>query len=283
MKSVVVTGVSTGIGRATAQVLTRKGFHVFGSLRKPADMDALRTDLGQNFTPFLFDVTDEESVSRAAQIVREQLGGHTLAGLVNNAGIALAGPLLHQPMEEVRQQMEVNVIGPLTVTRKFASLLGTDRSLQGDPGRIVNIGSASGRIGAPFVGAYAASKHALEGLSESLRRELLLYGIDVILIGPGPVVTPMWDKAEASDVTAYAKTDYSQVLPIFRDYAIQHGRRGFPPERVANVVWKALTVKNPRVRYAVVPQRFLNWTLPMALPRRFVDKLIGRRLGLLRK
>src|SRR5271165_3413624 len=203
LKSVVVTGASTGIGWGTVKVLAEKGCHVFGSVRKQSDADRLRKEFGSRFTPLLMDVTDDDAVRQAAALVAEALGRETLAGLVNNAGIAVPGPLLHLKAEEYRHQLEVNLIAPLVVTQAFAPLLGTDRSRQGQPGRIVNISSVGGKLGAPFLGAYVASKHGLEGMSQSLRRELLLYGIDVIVIGPGSVATPIWDKAEADDFSRY--------------------------------------------------------------------------------
>ena len=190
MKSVVVTGVSTGIGHAAAKVLAQKGFHVFGSVRKEADAERLKKELGDRFTPLIFDVTDEAAIRRAAEEVRAALKGETLAGLVNNAGIAVSGPLIEVDPDDFRKQMDVNVTGPFLVTQAFAPLLGTDKSLKGEPGRIVNISSVGGIRAMPFIGPYAASKFAIEGFSEALRRELMLFGIRVVVIGPGPVKTP---------------------------------------------------------------------------------------------
>jgi NAD(P)-dependent dehydrogenase (short-subunit alcohol dehydrogenase family) len=177
-KSVVVTGASTGIGWGIAKVLVAQGFQVYGSVRRPDDGLRLQREFGSGFTPLLMDVTDELAVRSAAATVAEQLGRTTLTGLINNAGIAVAGPLLHLPLTEYRRQLEVNLIGPLLVTQAFAGLLGTDRDRPGPPGRIINISSVAGKLGVPFLGAYVASKHGLEGMSESLRRELLLYGIE---------------------------------------------------------------------------------------------------------
>jgi NAD(P)-dependent dehydrogenase (short-subunit alcohol dehydrogenase family) len=283
MRSVVVTGVSTGIGWGTTKVLIRNGLHVFGSVRKQADADRLVQEFGNTFTPLLFDITDEAAIQAAAGLVRERLGGATLFGLVNNAGIATAGPLLHQPIEEFRHQIEVNLVGQLIVTRAFLPSLGTDRTLKGRPGRIVNVSSVGGKVAAPFLGAYAASKHALEGLSESLRRELLLYGIDVIIVGPGAVATPIWDKAEQIDTAAYAHTEYADILRRFGEYFVQEGRKGFPPERIGATIFTALAARSPRVRYAVVPQPFRNWIVPRLLPRRLVDAVLARSLGLMRR
>src|SRR5205085_1765114 len=146
---------------------------VFGSVRKQADADRLKMQFGANFTPLTFDVTDEPAVTTAAREVREALNGETLAGLVNNAGIAVAGPALELPIDEFRRQLDVNVIGPVIVTQAFGPLLGADRSLRGPPGRIVMISSVAGLNGNPLMAPYAMSKHAIEGLSESLRRELM--------------------------------------------------------------------------------------------------------------
>jgi NAD(P)-dependent dehydrogenase (short-subunit alcohol dehydrogenase family) len=283
MRSVVVTGVSTGIGWGTARVLIRNGLHVFGSVRKQAVADRLAQEFGSAFTPLLFDITDEPAIQAAALLVRERLGGATLFGLVNNAGIATAGPLLHQPIEEFRHQIEVNLVGQLIVTRAFLPLLGTDRVLKGQPGRIVNVSSVGGKVAAPFIGAYAASKHGLEGLSESLRRELLIYGIDVIIVGPGAVATPIWDKAAQIDTAAYTHTEYADILRRFGEYFVQEGRKGFPPERIGATIFTALTAHSPRVRYAVVPQPFRNWIVPRLLPRRLVDVVLARSLGLTRR
>src|SRR6202044_825313 len=170
MQSVVITGASTGIGFAAAKLLLARGFRVFGSVRKQADGDRLKNEFGANFIPLVFDVTDEAAVFAAAREVRSALNGETLAGLVNNAGIAVAGPLLEISADQFRRQMEVNVIGPVIATQAFGPLLGSDPSLKGRKGRIVMISSVAGKSGNPLASPYAASKHAIEGLSESLRR-----------------------------------------------------------------------------------------------------------------
>ncbi len=279
MKSVVVTGVSTGIGWGTAKVLMQKGFRVFGSVRKQGDAERLSKEFGENFIPLIFDVTDETGVQAAARRVREQLNGETLFGLVNNAGIAVPAPLIHQPTDDFRHQLEVNLVSVLIVTKAFVPLLGSDRSLHGRPGRIINISSVGGKNGGPFLGAYAASKHGLEGFSESLRRELMLYGIDVIIVGPGSVATPIWDKAEEVDLSSYADTDFVAAATRVQNFMIRDGRRGYPPEKVGEVVWHALTTSRPHVRYSVVPGSSFNRIVQMLLPKRVVDNLIAKNLG----
>lgn len=283
-RSVVVTGASTGIGLAITAVLNGKGFHVFGTVRNEKDASRLKQQFPSGFTPLLMDVTDQDAVERAAHLTRAALGNRRLFGLVNNAGVAVSGPLLHLTANDLRRQMEINLIGPFTVTKAFAPLLGTEKDRTGAPGRIVQISSVAGKFSPPFLGPYAASKHALEAMSASLRRELLLYGIDVIVIGPGAVVTPIWDKAETGpDVDRFRSTDYGSIIEGFSKYFITEGRKGLPPERIGEAVHTALTVLSPKVRYAVVPQPFKNWTLPRLLPDRIMDRLIGKQSGLIPK
>jgi NAD(P)-dependent dehydrogenase (short-subunit alcohol dehydrogenase family) len=282
MQSVVVTGVSTGIGWAATKVLIERGFRVFGSVRKPQDAERLSKDFGENFSPLLFDVTDEPAVQAAAAQVRERLNGETLAGLVNNAGIAVPAPLMHLSTDEFRHQLEVNLVSVLIVTKAFLPLLGTDRSRQGRPGRIVNISSTSGKFGFPFVGAYVASKHGLEGFSESLRRELMLYGIDVIIVAPGAIATPIWDKAEQLDLSIYAGTEYVEPARHVQKFMVQSGRNGLPAERVGEIIWQALTSPKPRVRYALAPGSFLSRILPMIMPKRIVDRVVAKNLRLIK-
>jgi len=279
----LVTGASTGIGRAAVKVLTARGWRVFAGVRKPADADSLRNEFGDKVVPLLIDVTDTAAVRAGADEIRAKLGGRTLKGLVNNAGMAIGGPLALQPLEEIRRVFEVNLFGAITVSQAMIPLLGADRSLTGEPGRIVNITSVGGKIAAPFLGDYAMSKHALEAFSESLRRELMIYGIDVIAIGPGSVATPIWDKAEQSDVTAYAHSDYAEPLKRFLHEFIKSGRKGLPPERIGEAIYLALTTPKPKVRYAVVPEKFVNWTLPSLLPKRTIDGIMAKRFGLTRR
>jgi len=224
-KSVVITGVSSGIGWGTAKVLIGHGIRVFGSVRKQSDADRLSREFGPLFSPLILDVTDESAIRSAAAQVEERMGGMKLWGLVNNAGIAVPGPLLHLPLALFRQQLEVNLVGHLATIQAFAPSLGTDARFSGAPGRIVNISSVGGKIGPPFLGAYVAAKHALEGLSETLRRELILYGIDVIIVGPGSVATPIWDKAETADLPQAG--DYAEAMTRFKTYMIAEGRTYF--------------------------------------------------------
>jgi NAD(P)-dependent dehydrogenase (short-subunit alcohol dehydrogenase family) len=281
MRSIVITGVSTGIGLASAQRLIDAGFRVYGSVRKQADADRVASQLGDAFTPLLFDVTDREAVDRAASEVGAELGDGTLAGLVNNAGIAVSGPLLYLDPAEMRRQLEVNLLGVLHVTQAFAPLLGVDDKRIGHPGRIVNISSVAGQRALPFLGPYAASKHALEGFSEALRRELLLFGIDVIVIGPGPVRTAIWDKADESDMSAFSETPYAPMIERFSGLFVAQGKKGLPASDLGELVFQALTLKKPKVRYTAMQAGLVERLVTRFAPKRQLDHMIAKAFGLL--
>lgn len=271
MKNIVVTGASTGIGWAVCKTLAEKGFRVFGSVRKEEDGARLTGELGA--TPLLLDVTDADSIARAAQTLRAQLGGEPLHALINNAGIAIPGPLLYMPPEKFRRQMAVNLTGPFLVNQAFVPLMGAGA-------RIVMMSSVGGRTAMPFLGAYSASKFALEGMAEALRRELMLLGIDVIVIAPGAVATPIWDKGEEMDRSLFAQTPYAAPLRLLGDLMPQAGRSGLPPERIGALVHKVLTIAHPRTRYTITPEPARHLLLRF-LPKRVADRLIAKMLGLL--
>jgi NAD(P)-dependent dehydrogenase (short-subunit alcohol dehydrogenase family) len=282
-KDVVITGVSTGIGRETTRLFLSKGYRVFGSVRKQTDADRLQKEMGDRYVPLIVDVTDADAIQRAREKVEAMLGSNRLAGLVNNAGIVVSGPLLYLRPSEFRRQLEANMVGPLMVTQGFAPLLGTDVKRTGPVGRIVNISSTVAKVVPPFLGAYAASKWGLEGMSEALRRELMLFGIDLVIIEPGAVNTAMYDKGETEDLSEFKTTPYWGAIENFQRYIVAEGRKGLPPERLAKAVYVALTAAKPKTRYAVVPQRLKNWTLPRLLPDRVVDKAIAKQMGFVKK
>jgi NAD(P)-dependent dehydrogenase (short-subunit alcohol dehydrogenase family) len=281
-KDVVVTGVSTGIGWGTTKVLVAKGFRVFGSVRKQADADRLQKEFGDGFVPLMMDITNADAVHQAAQKVGSMIGDRNLIGLVNNAGIVVSGPLLYLRPSEYRRQLEVNMISPLVVTQAFAPLLGTDKKRQGPPGRIVNITSSGAKIPIPLLGAYGASKSGLEGMSDVLRLELMLYGIDLVMIEPGFVNTTMYDKGEKEDLTEFEPTEYWNAVRNFQKFIVAEGRKGFSPERLGEAVHLALSTAKPKARYAVIRQRFKNWTLPRLLPARMLDSVVAKQLGFIK-
>jgi NAD(P)-dependent dehydrogenase (short-subunit alcohol dehydrogenase family) len=278
--SAVITGVSTGIGYATAKLLVERGFQVFGSVRSEADAERIAREFGPNYYALIMDVTDETAVRRSADTVREKLGQNRLFALINNAGIEMTGPLAYLPLDRFRLQLEVNLIGVLSVTQAFLPLLGTDPQRIGNPGKIINISSALGRLAVPFVGAYCASKFGLEALSDSLRREMMMFGIDVIVVEPGAIVTPIWEKAEGKLLQDFPNTPYQRSLTKFVETAMKSGREGFPATKVAELIARILATKRPKARYTIIPKRFVEYTIPRLLPTRMLDYLMGKYLGI---
>lgn len=278
MKNIVVTGVSTGIGYATTEELLRRGYYVYGSVRKQEDADRLQDAFGTSFTPLLFDVTDHEAIRSAVQLVAAAIGENGLAALINNAGIVIPGPLMHTPLKDFRAQFEVNLFGLLDVTQQFLPLLGARQDAPFAPGRIVNISSVSGRIAYPFMGGYAASKHALEALSDSLRRELMLYGVDVIVVEPGTTRTPIKDKY-TDQIQLYEETDYGVVFAGLEEQLAERESSGLPVEKVVEVICQAVESERPKTRYPVPRKRFTSWLIPLWLPDRWLDRMTASRLG----
>jgi len=270
---VLITGVSTGIGYAAAVDLAGRGYHVFGSVRTQADADRLQAEIPTHFTPLLFDVTDETAVRAAIARLTQLVGENGLVALINNAGISVPGPLAHISLADFRQQLEVNVVGLLAVTQACLPLL------KKRPGRIINISSVSGKIVYPFMGAYAASKHAVEALSDALRRELMLYGIEVIVVEPGTTRTPIVGKF-AAQVMKYGETDYGRFLAGLAEQVEKREKSAMPVARVTAVIRAALESQSPKTRYPVPRKWFTGWLLPRLLPDRWFDRLIARQLGL---
>jgi NAD(P)-dependent dehydrogenase (short-subunit alcohol dehydrogenase family) len=272
---VVITGASSGIGRAAAGHLSDLGFDVFAGVRSDEDAERLRA---AGLRPLRIDVTDAGSIATAREEVEAAAGG-ALAGLVNNAGVAVTAPVEVMPVEALRRQLEINVVGQAAVTQALLPLLRAGR------GRIVNVSSIGGRVALPLMGAYAASKFALEALSDSLRRELRGQGMRVVVIEPGGVKTPIWDKgAEEADrlvagASPEARERYGSLERALRAEAQKIAtERGLPPEAVAEVIGKALTARRPRTRYLVGGDAKSRALVARFLPDRALDGLIGRAL-----
>ena len=273
--TVLVTGASTGIGEATALHLKELGFDSIGAVRKEEDAERLRS---HGLRTVKLDVTDQASISAA----RAELGDAPLAGLVNNAGIAVAGPLEFLPLDQLRLQLEINLVGQVAVIQQFLP------SLRAGHGRIVNVSSIGGRVALPFTGAYHASKFGLEGLSDSLRRELTPLGVDVCVIEPGSIATPMWERGrEHAESTTAGLSDevteaYGADVGAALDAATRTGERGLEPDRVARVVERALTARRPRPRYVVGADARGMILAQAALPTRLFDRIMRRAMGLRR-
>ncbi|MFN3608200.1 MAG: SDR family oxidoreductase [Hyphomonas sp.] len=279
-RALLVTGASTGIGEAAARHMAARGWTVFAGVRSQKDADALLGATG-DLRPIILDVTKPDQVAASVQTIGAALGNRRLAGILNNAGIAKMGPLAIQPLEDFEAHFAVNVFGMLRVTQAFVPLLGGDPAREGPPGRIVTITSVGGKIAAPFLGAYTATKHANEAMTDTLRRELAIYGIDAIAIGPGSVKTPIWDKAEKDNEDGlYAGSDWAASLKRFEDAMLKGGKTGLPPQTIAEVVEHALSSASPKARYAPVPDKLTNFTIASRLPKRWLDKIFIKRFGL---
>ena len=279
-RPVVVTGASSGIGAACVKVLAQEGLTPIPMVRKDRDLDDLATQIG--FRPFglVADVTDRASLLAAADMLKEELGPHgALFGLVNNAGVAPPGPLMFQDFDQWQHVMDVNCFGVVRCMQAFGPLLGVRDDHGHSPGRVVNITSIAGQVGWPYLSAYSASKHAVEALSDSARRELIPYGVDVIIVGPGAVKTPIWGKANQYDLSRYDGSPYAGNLAKFVRSIEKDGEKGLDADVIGRVVLRALTVRNPKPRYAPVPNPLFGWLLPRFLPKRWLDALMARALG----
>lgn len=274
-KHILITGVSTGIGYGTAKELIRRNYTVLGSVRKQEDAQRLQSEFGDRFIPLLFDVTDQEAIDKAVEEVKKHLNGEGLGGLINNSGISVAGPVEHLDINRVINNFNVNVFGIFRVTKAFLPLLGTAPDHPTLPGRILNISSVAGKMCAPYLSPYTGTKHAVEGISHCLRRELLPYGIDVIIIGPGPIQTPIWDKGSLDE---YKNTRYIASLYKFFTQFISSGKEGMPLEECARQIADAFEKDKPKTRYAIVKDKFKTWTLPQWMPDRTVDSFFLKNM-----
>jgi NAD(P)-dependent dehydrogenase (short-subunit alcohol dehydrogenase family) len=267
-----------GIGATCALHFDRLGFRVFATVRREQDAENLKRQASERLTPVLCDVTDSAMIEDLRRTITRETGDAGLAGLVNNAGIACSSPLEIIPLDVFRMQFEVNVFGPLAITQALLPLLRQGR------GRVVNMSSMSGRVTMPMLGAYAASKHALESLSDALRIELAPWGIPVSVIEPGAIATPIWTRSAVASKKCLEKIPeesvglYAQLIHAMTRISAKAGEGAIPPERVARAVEHALTVKRPRTRYLVGRDAKLMAYLMQPLPDRLRDWIIIRML-----
>jgi NAD(P)-dependent dehydrogenase (short-subunit alcohol dehydrogenase family) len=278
--AVVITGASTGIGEATALRLDKAGFAVYAGVRREEDGERLRAQASAALMPLLIDVTSQETIDAAAKTVAERAAGRGIAGVVNNAGITVPGPLEFLPIDRIRQQFEVNVFGQLAVTQAFMPLIRTGK------GRIVNIGSISGRLATPFVGPYSASKFSMEAFSDALRLELRPWDIKVALVEPGSIATPIWQRSldRADEIEREIGPDdtamYKKQVDAMRVAARELESRGIAADKVAQAVEHALTAKRPKTRYLVGNDARLQAVLAKWAPDRLKDRLIAMQMKL---
>ena len=283
-RNALVTGCSTGIGRATALTLLQRGWRVFATVRRREDAEALTQAAGQapGLVPVLLDVTEDASVEQGCAQVREALGGETLHGLVQNAGVANIGPLEVMPVDFFARQLEVNLTGVLRVTQALLPLMRQGEAPQGSR-RIVMISSINGQVGTPLGGAYCASKFGLEGMSDTLRRELLPQDIDVVIVEPGAIETAIWETSKRRAEGIMPQLETHPAMPLYRkfiDSMMERVKRiekqAIPAERVAAVVRNSLERSRPAVRVRVGNDAVIGYLLQRILPTRLFDKLIVR-------
>lgn len=280
MKNIVITGVSTGIGYGAAKKFCNEDFRVYGSVRKQSDAERLKKELGEKFIPLIFDVTDRSALLDVAGRVSKMLNGRILDGLINNAGIAVSGPLMHVNMDDLRYQLEVNVIAVMAVTQAFLPMLGADKNNKALTGRIINMGSISGKLSFPFLGPYSASKYALEGITDALRRELQLYGIKVVLLEPGPVKTAIWGKVDTEAWERLKQTDFFDAASKFNEFFSGEGGKGIEPDDFSNRLFKIFMAPNPKTRYVITKNKWQMYSIPRLLPDKMIDKAVGKQFGL---
>jgi NAD(P)-dependent dehydrogenase (short-subunit alcohol dehydrogenase family) len=277
MRAAVVTGSSTGIGRASALALARESFTVFAGVRRPEDGEALVAAAEGELEPLALDVAEGASIAAAAERVREATEGR-LTGLVNNAGIVVPAPVEAVDLDELRRQLEVNVVGQVAVTQAFLPMI------RAAGGRVVLMSSIGGRMSFPHLSPYNASKHALEAIGDSLRQEMRQFGVEVAIVEPGSVATPFWGKGHAEAPKARAAMGpellelYGPELDQVEAAALKTATRGVPPERVAGAVVHALTAARPKTRYVVGADAKIQAQLRRLLPDRVLDRLIAREL-----
>jgi len=279
VRSVLVTGASTGIGRATALRLDGSGWRVFAGVRKEADAESLRGEASPNLVPVILDVTDPEQIAAAAESIERETDGGRLDGLVNNAGVAVPGPLETIPLEDLRHQLEVNLIAYVAVTQAMLPLVRRAE------GRIVFLASIGGRIAFPFGGPYHASKFATEAIGDVFRQELRPWGIEVAIIEPGSIDTPIWGRGQdkAAEIEARSpRTNllYGAAIAKFRKVIEDTAERGIPPEKVAKAISHALESKRPKTRYLVGLDAKAQARIQPFIPTRLFDRIVARQLNL---
>ena len=279
-KSILITGCSTGIGAALVLEYLKQGFLVFGSIRDQKMEPLLKEKYGKNFIPLVFDVTNYSQISKAYKKIKLTLKGANLGILINNAGIAQLGPVEHISSEEFDLHFRTMVLGAFNCVQIFLPLLGTQNRLT--PGKVINISSGGGSIGQPFMASYCSSKHALEGFSESLRRELLIYGIKVIIIAPRAFKTAIWEKSNLDKrASEFRKTVYSQAFNKFTGFIKDTSKKGQDVEVLAQKIYKISTLTKPKVKYSMGPSG-LQFFLIRVLPKKLIDKILGKYFLLIR-
>lgn len=280
MKTVLITGASTGIGWDSVRALVEKGYRVVATVRTEDDVSRLKQYFHDQVMPIVLDLTRLDHITDLPQILLERYQIKNLDGLVNNAGIAQAGPFLDQDFSVIESTIQINVLAVMKITQVLLPMLGATLQANQKPGTIVNISSISGTGGAPFLAAYAASKHAIEGFSDALRKELMIFGIKVVVIGPGSIKTPIWNKGFKKIQYRYEKSIYAKPFAKFIAIALSESETALDVTAVSSLVLKSFEDPSPAFRYAPIPRPLTNWYIPKILPKRLFNYLTAKALGL---
>ena len=275
-KNILITGASSGIGADAARVLIANGFRVIATVRKTEDETRLIEMYGEKIKVLRIDLGELQEIEKLPDLIKQKLGIEELHGLLNNAGVALAAPFALQQFTEIQEIIKINVLAVMKVTQVLLPMMKSGS-------RIVNISSVAGKNAAPFLAIYAASKHAIEGFSEAIRKEFILLGIKVMIVAPGSIKTPIWKKGFDVIKETYKQSIFAQPFERFMKIAQNSERNALDVSVVSADILHAFTAAEPKVRYAPIPNRFSNWYLPMIIPTKCYDYLTAKTLGLLPK
>lgn len=278
MKYIFITGVSTGIGYEAMKILINHGCHVIGTVRYEEDAIRLKTTFGENCTILLFDVRDQNKMDMEMKLIKPLLHKHGLSCLINNAGMAVPGPLQYLSEEDFEMQLDVNVKSVRRITNALLPYLGTDKNNFVKPGKIINISSISGLFNAPFNGAYCISKHALESMTDIYRRELAMFGIQVIAIEPGPIKTEIWRKNLGS-LDKFQHTEYGEILLSANKMIENAERSALDVEVISKLILEIYQSPKPKTRYLVHRKKFMFRILSSWLPDRWADRLVAKAIA----
>ena len=278
MKTILVTGASSGIGWDTVRCLSENNFRVIATVRSKTDFDKLVSACPHNVIPVLVDLAQFDQIEMLPEKLRRDHQVMQLDGLVNNAGIAFAGPFLDQDFSEIESILRINVLSVLKMTQVMLPLLGAVANSK-HAGTIINISSISGKSAAPFLSIYAASKHAIEGFSDALRKEMMLFGIQVVVVAPGSIKTAIWNKGFGQIKGRYVGSAYANAFQKFIRFALSEEKNALEVTQISSLIRDILAQKNPAYRYAPIPRKWINWYLPLILPQRFYNYLTAKTLG----
>jgi short-subunit dehydrogenase len=279
MKTILITGASSGIGYDTVRALIASQFKVVATVRNQKDADELTQNFSAQVIPIQIDLSDFKKIEQLPELLQKTHNIEKLDGLVNNAGLALAAPFLNQDFNEIESIIRLNVLAVMKITQTLLPLLGATENSE-HTSKIINISSVAGKSAAPFLSIYAASKHAIEGFSEALRKELMLFNIQVVVVAPGSIKTPIWNKGFNIIKDKYNNTLFAKPFQKFVKIASSEEKNALPVTAVSEIIVDVFNSSEPNFRYAPIPRKFQNWYLPMLIPKKLYNRLTAKALGL---